>query len=79
MLHQSVIDRISNKALTYRPQNNRGNGTDLCLLDKEGADLADLVEVREPNEPDDLIKFHNQFLDEVPHVDRLHRIYTFEY
>lgn len=78
MLHQSLIDRISNTALKYRPQNNRGNGTDLCLLDKEGKDVAALKEVDKQVEADGKSGDVRILQGQVQAVDRLHRIYTFK-
>lgn len=69
VLHQSLIDRISNPLLNYRPRNNHGDNTSLCLLDDKGLSVAQFVEIREPGKTDGIRAFKEE--------DRLHRTYTF--
>ncbi|RYP43577.1 hypothetical protein DL770_011572 [Monosporascus sp. CRB-9-2] len=54
IVHQSLIDRISNAALAYRPQNNHGGKSRPCLLDKEGKNAAQFHQVYEPGHRDEL-------------------------
>lgn len=69
MLHQSLIDRISNPALNYRPRNDHGDDTNLCLLDDKGLSVAQLAEVCEPGKTGGVRALKEE--------DKLHRIYTF--
>ncbi|RYP23434.1 hypothetical protein DL765_001139 [Monosporascus sp. GIB2] len=54
LVHQSLIDRISNAALAYRPLNNHGGTTKPCLLDKECKSVAKFNQVYEPGHRDEL-------------------------
>ncbi|RYP46413.1 hypothetical protein DL768_007380 [Monosporascus sp. mg162] len=54
MIHQSLIDRISNAALAYCPQNNHGGKSKPCLLDKDGKNVAQFHQVYEPRHKDEL-------------------------